>query len=298
MKKPQAGQVTMSIIGAGRLGTGLALTLAEKGYKTLAVVCRHERSAGRAASTLKGALPLTPARLSELPHAQVILIATPDDAIRETAESLAAVWSIPPETTVLHTSGALSSEVLVPLKRRGASTGSLHPLASVSDPKSAKKSLLGAYYCVEGQRKAVAVAKQIVKALGGHSFSISSRKKPLYHAAALISAGHSVALFDTATEMLSHCGLRRSEAQRVLLPLVRSTIANLERSIPSKALTGTFSRGDIATVREHLRAIKDEGLDDALAIYRLLGLRSLQLSPAVKKDNRLFRDLEDLLSKE
>jgi predicted short-subunit dehydrogenase-like oxidoreductase (DUF2520 family) len=295
MKKSKANEVTLSVIGAGRLGTGLALTLADRGYKTVAVVCRHEHSARRAATTLKGALFLTPDRLSELPPSKIILIATPDDVIGETASSLAAFLSPSADTTVLHTSGALSSKVLEPLRRRRISTGSLHPLAAVSDPESARRSLPKAYYCVEGQPKAVAVAKRIVKALNGQSFSVSSQKKPLYHAAALIAAGHSVALFDAASEMLSRCGLKRTEAQRVLLPLVRSTVANLEQSNPSKALTGTFSRGDIATVREHLRAIEAEGLNDVLEIYRVLGRRSLELSGVVNKDPQLKKALEELL---
>jgi predicted short-subunit dehydrogenase-like oxidoreductase (DUF2520 family) len=285
----------MSVIGGGRLGTALALALAKNGYETKAIVCRHIKSAKRAVARIGSGIPLTPDRLTELPQSELILITTPDDTIAETAESLAAVPNLPKNVCVLHTSGALSSTILSPLQKRGAQTGSLHPLVSVSDPEDGLQNLLGAFYCIEGQPKAITVAKRIVKSLGGQSFSIPSDKKPLYHAAAVMSSGHAVALFDIASEMLSHCGLKLEDAQQVLLPLIRSTVANLERSTPSEALTGTYSRGDVATVKQHLRVIEDEGLKDALKVYRLLGRQSLKLSSTVSKNPELLRTLKRLL---
>lgn len=297
MVKPKhnRARVSLSVVGCGRLGTALALALAEVGYETVAIVCRGRPSAKRAAAFIAGARALTADRLNELPPTKLVLIATPDDAISETVNTLASIRPEYEGVTVLHTSGALSSTVLSPLKQRGAQTGSLHPLVSVSNPLESLQSLRTAFYCIEGDRQATAVAKKIVRALGGHSFSVSSSKKPLYHAAAVMSAGHIVALFDTASEMLSRCGLKRSEAELVLLPLVRSTVANLERSSISKALTGTFSRGDLATVKEHIDAMKKEDLQEALSIYRLLGQRSLQISSAVKNNPELLRDLQRLL---
>ena len=99
------------------------------------------------------------------------------------------------------------------------------------------------------------LARAIVRDLGGKSFSIRSEDKPLYHAAAVMSAGNVVALFDVALEMLVQCGLTRPAAQRILLPLIASTVRNLETKDPVDALTGTFSRGDVETVKRHLKAL-------------------------------------------
>jgi predicted short-subunit dehydrogenase-like oxidoreductase (DUF2520 family) len=87
-----------------------------------------------------------------------------------------------------------------------------------------------------------------------------------------------VALFDIATEMLERCGLKEKEARSILMPLVESTIANLKELVPAKALTGTFARADIKTVRRHLEAIRMEEIVDALAAYRILGRRSVRLA--------------------
>jgi hypothetical protein len=47
---------------------------------------------------------------------------------------------------------------------------------------------------------------------------------------------------------------------------------------PSRALTGTFKRGDVATVQKHVDAISSQKLFDALEAYVLLGRRSMKLA--------------------
>ena len=191
-----------------------------------------------------------------------------------------------PKPIALHTSGALSSDVLSELKARGWSTGSLHPLISVTDPQTP---LAGAFWCVEGEPRAVRLAKRIVRDLGGTSFSINSAEKPLYHAAAVMTAGHVTALFDVALEMLVACGLTRKTARQILQPLLASAVHNLETKDPAQALTGSFARGDVETVKRHLAALKDHKLADALDLYCRLGKRSIKLT---KKQTRITQILD------
>ena len=265
----------VSIIGTGRLGTTLAVALEAKGYSIRSLVARRAQSARKAAALLKrkadtlGGRELNSARLSNL-----VLISTPDDQIAKVATQL-AMLNYNPTPTVLHTSGALSSEVLSPLREKGWSTGSVHPLISVSD---AKDSVEGAFWSVEGDARAVRIAKTLVRDLGGTSFSIRTADKPLYHAAAVMTSGNVTALFDVALEMLVDCGLTRKAARRILQPLLVSTVHNLETKDPAAALTGTFSRGDVETVKRHLASLKDHKLSDALQLYALLGKRSLKLT--------------------
>jgi len=87
-----------------------------------------------------------------------------------------------------------------------------------------------------------------------------------------------VALFDVALEMLAECGLDRKTARNILLPLIASTVRSLEAKDPAQALTGTFSRGDVETVKRHVAALKHKELVDALDLYRVLGKRSLKLT--------------------
>lgn len=286
VKKPKP---EVSIIGTGRLGTALAIALAGEGYSISTLVARQRGSARRAARFLDAASRVM--AVKELAYGalapELLIIATPDDQIASVAKTLAKLdWNEGRASTVLHTSGALSSAVLAPLRETGWSTGSLHPLVSVSEPKAGASLLRGAFWCVEGEKRAVRLARNIVRDLDGKSFSIASENKPLYHAAAVMVSGNVTALFDVALEMLADCGLTRRQARSALLPLLASAVRNLEKLDPSSALTGTFARGDIETVKRHLEVLKNN--PSALEIYRLLGLRSLALSgprldPAVVK---------------
>lgn len=263
----------VSIIGAGRLGTALAVALADKSYPIRSLVARTVASAQKAAKLLDEEIQLLAAKnLVSLRPAGLFLIATPDDQIAHVASELAKLKTAE-KPTALHTSGALSAEVLAPLRKRGWSTGSIHPLISVSGSTTA---LDGAFWSVEGDKTALRLGEKIVRDLGGKSFSIRSEDKPLYHAAAVMSAGNVVALFDVALEMLVQCGLSRKTARSILLPLLASTVHNLETKDPADALTGTFARGDVETVKRHLKALKIN--KDALELYRLLGKRSLKLT--------------------
>lgn len=350
--KTRKRKPTVAIIGAGRLGQALAIAFHSAGYPIVALVARRRQKAEKAVALLGDARPKpialttkdlgwlairssspTPASPAaqpslgrtvgmrgtvgdgvDLPVADLIIIATPDDAIAEAAERLATrekerratreTGRTRPQKmlhrTVLHTSGALASDVLRPLAEIGFHTGSLHPLVSVSEPDAGARGLRGAFYCLEGDQTALRIARAIVKDLQGTSFSIRPESKALYHAAALLAAGHLTALFDLATELLAGCGLKQSLARAALLPLVESAVGNLRVSAPEKALTGTFARGDIATVRRHLAALsakKNVGKmhAEALAVYKLLGLRSLQLAAKNSLDPQRVKQIEDLL---
>ena len=268
-KRKQKAKI--SIIGSGRLGTTLGVALLHQGYSIQSVVARRVQTARRAARLLDAEAQVLAAKeLPLLRAADVFLITVADDQIAGVATEMSRLEFT---ATALHTSGALSSDVLVALKQKGWHTGSIHPLLSVSN---AGDPINGAFWSVEGDKSAVRIGKTIVRDLGGSSFFIRSEDKPLYHAAAVMVSGNVTALFDVALEMLGECGIKRSTARNILLPLIASTIRNLETKDPAQALTGTFSRGDVETVKRHLAALKRN--QDALELYRLLGKRSLKLT--------------------
>jgi predicted short-subunit dehydrogenase-like oxidoreductase (DUF2520 family) len=136
-----------------------------------------------------------------------------------------------------------------------------------------------------------------VRALGGSSFSISSENKALYHAAAVMASPHLVSLFDLATEMLEACGLSKRKSREILAPLLASTVTNLKTANAPRALTGTFARGDIATVRRHLEALSGKELAAACEVYKLLGLHSLKLAEQNGLDTRLATQIANYLKK-
>lgn len=328
----------IAIIGAGRLGSTLAVALLQEKYNVVALVARRashaqaardevmniiaktmkDKSSGDEATADMTALAIDD--LGELPSGDVYLFAVPDDAIREAARLLSQVVAAdlsntkanrPPSQTVkssksvkrspaariaLHTSGARASDELAVLRACGLACGSMHPLISVTRADEGSKSLRDAFFALEGDERAVGFARRVVKSLGAHSFEIALPDKALYHAAAVVTSGHAVALFSLAVEMLKRCGLNEKQSSRILLPLLQSTVENLKRQPPADALTGSFARADTQTIERHLAAIDDADISDARRIYSLLGARSLRLMKNADKplDGQAVKAIERL----
>lgn len=268
--------LTVTIIGPGRVGGALAVGLPSSEYLIEGFVTAD---GGSLSDRLQGSFPATQfveiSKVGEIASA-IVIITVPDNMIGSVARKLRG--RIDRSAVVLHTSGALTSEVLAPLSDTGCSVGSLHPLVSISSPELGPGRMSGAYFCVEGDERAVAVAEQIAKSLGGKPFTIDTPMKTLYHASAVIACGHFVALFDTAAGLMAKACGDREKALSILMPLVESTLANLREQTAAAALTGTFARTDVDTFAAHLAALKRLDRPNVVDIYLDLGLHSLELA--------------------
>lgn len=264
--------VTVSIMGLGRVGGALFSALPRDKYDVRSVVTRD----GAVPDYVRGKVTALSDESVDQIDADVLFITTRDQDISNACRTLAA--GLVSRPVILHTSGSYASTVLADLKNIGCETGSLHPLVSISDPAVGPERFRGAFFCVEGSSKAASVAHEVALDLGGKPFTIDTDFKTLYHAAAVTACGHMVALFDSAVEMMTKCGLSPEQSKEILLPLVDSTVRNLESQNTAAALTGTFARADVDTFTRHLAALNANASDELLEIYLLLGERSLQLA--------------------
>jgi predicted short-subunit dehydrogenase-like oxidoreductase (DUF2520 family) len=281
----------------------LGLALKAAGHSVNIAITRTARSANRAASLLetkgvavgsKGLSQLPPEDRESFQQSNVLLITTPDDSITQVAKQVAIFLNGSQAAPVaLHTSGALTSEVLNPLRDKDVAVGSIHPLISISGQSHRAFSFSETHFAVEGDQAAIRASKQLARDLGGDSFVIDTKTKPLYHAAALMVSPNLTALVDIAVEMLTHCNISSTRARHILLPLINSTVENLVHQDPRHSLTGTFKRGDIETVQVHLGAIASERLTDAMRAYVTLGKRSLRMSQISRTKKLAIESLLD-----
>jgi predicted short-subunit dehydrogenase-like oxidoreductase (DUF2520 family) len=266
---------SLSIVGAGRVGRTLGRRLRRLGWRIGAVVTRSAATSRIAVREIGAGKPYS-RLVPEILDSNVILLTTPDGALSGAAGALAKF----DETKlrgkiVLHTSGALDRAVLAPLARRGASTGSIHPMQTFTGRGA--PNLEKVIFAVEGDRGATIVARKIARSLGGVPVTIDSKNKPAYHAAGALVAGHGLGLIEAATQVLLKLGFSRGDAMRALLPLMRQMLDNFERLGPRESWTGPVSRGDFATVEKHTKALRSypSEFNDAYAALALLGSRVL-----------------------
>jgi predicted short-subunit dehydrogenase-like oxidoreductase (DUF2520 family) len=242
----------LAILGAGRMGQGLALAL--RGHRVVLVSRGGDRT-------------------EAVREAEGVLLAVPDDAVTPLAAELAGERSVGAGHTVLHLSGLLDRRALAPLGDTGAGLGSFHPLQTIADPATAPERLAGAYAAIEGDERALDLGRRLADALGMVAVPIAAEGKAAYHAGATFAANYTTALMAVAERLATKAGIPADLAARIYLPLLRGAAANLDAG-PAAALTGPVRRGDVRTIRAHLGALTGSDAD----LYRLLALEALRLA--------------------
>jgi predicted short-subunit dehydrogenase-like oxidoreductase (DUF2520 family) len=173
-----------------------------------------------------------------------------------------------------HSSGALLSRELDPLRKTGIAVASVHPLMTFV--AGARPSLQGVPFAIEGDEAAKRVARQVVRMLGGESFSLPVARKAAYHAWATMTSPLLLAFLVTLEEAASAAGLKRKDARRKSLPIIRQTLENYLRLGPSKSFSGPLIRGDADTVVKHLAALeKYQGAREVYVALAKAALRGL-----------------------
>lgn len=278
----------VGIIGAGRVGAGLALALTRVGREVRLISRRPVRVPAPLSLTIAPDGP----DAEWVSGLEVLFLAVPDDRIHPVAQQLWGTRSIGPGQTVLHCSGVLGQEALSALVPTRAALGSLHPLQTISDPEVAPERFKGAWAAVEGSPAAMEAAEDIARSLGMKPFRITAKQKILYHAGAVFASNYLVVVEAIAQRLLRHAGLSDEKAWAALSPLVRGTITNLLAAEPRSALTGPVVRGDTDTILRHLGALT---IDDA-RLYQMLGRAALELARKGGMDDKTAQKVADALA--
>lgn len=269
------------VAGAGSAAGALALALARSDWPLGEIATRSKERSEQRCEMLGGGEPttlneLTSAKRLAPPDPVLLLIGVPDRHIGSVAKRLARrSWAA--GSVALHLSGSVEVSELAPLARAGVATGGLHPLKSFVDPERDVRNLAGTVFALEGDGAALELAEVIARRLGARPFRLEPGTRPAWHAAATHACNHFVALVDQSLDLMETAGLDRDSARAALLPLLDSTVRNLEVDAPADALTGPVVRGDLAAVQAHLAALANAPADVGAA-YRALARRLVRLA--------------------
>lgn len=268
----------MIFIGAGPVGLTMARLFSNAGHKIVYFISRNEKRRQKA-KKFSHALRTAYSFSEATEDFDILFISTPDDTLGEIAERIAPQIKSGVNFYVGHFSGIVPSSVLQPLKNKGARIGSLHPLQTFASPEETINAFTGTYICIEGDNEAVNLFSGLAAEIGGKPFSIGTDKKPLYHAAAVIACNYLVTLVNEAQKLLQEIGINQENAAKMLLPLIKTTVTNIETVGIPKALSGPVARGDITTILNHIENIKKK-TPELLELYGTLGLKTIEVSLA------------------
>ncbi len=270
-----------SLIGAGSLGSHLAKALVRQGYEVDAILSGSMESARRLCAELSMGTPLGVMDV-RLCVSELLLICVPDGAIAGVAGALAGLGGNWVGTTVLHTAGALGSDVLRPLAEKGAQTGSFHPMQTfpvAAGHDDSDDLFRGITIGIEGSPAAIAHMIRLSTALAAEPLEIAGEHKALYHAAAVMASNFNTALLHTAQSIWDGAVGGRVPFARAIKPLVLQSVANALRDGPEQALTGPFARGDADTIALHVKALRASA-PDLIPVYCAMAVEAVHTARA------------------
>lgn len=243
------------------------------GYNVDGIVTRagaaSARRAARLAREVKASV-VSPAQIKS----KVVWFCVPDGETARVARLLAnaIAWR---GRVALHSSGVLTSDELDSLRRRGAGVASVHPLMTFV--RGSRPSLSGVPFAIEGDVEAVRCARAIVRKLRGQAFSIQKREKAAYHAWGMFASPLLTVLLALTERVAGAAGVGPEAARQRMLPILAQTIANYAALGAPGTLSGPIVRGDVETVRKHLRVLCK--VPAARDVYVALARASLRYLP-------------------
>ncbi|WP_303867397.1 Rossmann-like and DUF2520 domain-containing protein [Acetobacterium wieringae] len=285
-------RMKIGFIGAGKVGTALGIFFKHHRLSLTGYLSRSETSSQCAANVTDSTV------FYDLPSftaaSDVIFITTGDDQISAVINQLLQTTCLTKHHTLIHTSGALSTDLFDPLLTSGCGLCSLHPIMSFSDPLTASKNLKQTVFTLEGNQPGRIAAQKILAITGNPYSVIDKNDKVLYHAAACILSNYLVTLVDSGFELLKTTGIAKDEIIQAFMPLITATLGNIEKLGTVNALTGPLVRGDENTISKHIKALKTQ-TPEFLSLYQTMGLSTIEMIKDKRIDAETYNHLEPLL---
>ena len=270
----------LGFIGAGTVGTALSVRLSSKGYQVIAVSSRSQTSARNLAQAISGCRAFNNNQ-DVADTAELVFITTPDDAIAPVVSQIQ--WHT--GQSVVHCSGADSTDTLEPAKKLGAQVGVFHPLQTFASVSQAIENIPGSTFALEAEEPLLNTLKEMASALDGNWVELKAGDKVIYHAAAVIACNYMVTLVKLASDLWQTFNVSPHQATQALLPLLRGTINNIDTVGIPQCLTGPIARGDTGTIKAHLKALQEKA-PAILSTYRELGLQTIPIALAKGRINQ------------
>ncbi len=273
----------IGLIGCGKVGTSI-FCLLKKNNRILGVYDINKRNQQRTVKKLK--LTKNASYEAICTKSQALFFATPDDkildAFRKTKPFLKNVKFL------FHFSGLLPSTIFPKAKK--IRRASIHPFTTFPEiilPPIRKKYDL----FIEGDKPALRAVRQIFKSEYFNIKKITKQDKAKYHLIGVFSSNLLVGLISAVEGLSRDIGWAKKNTTGVVSSIIKTTLDNVMKNGVKNALSGPLERGDISTIKKHLKMLRKN--KNLLNIYKALSLAALKNVA----DSNNKKTLKELLNK-
>lgn len=245
--------ISVSIIGAGKVGITLARKLENAGDYEILVHSENSRS--NALESGLSDINLTNWDKAEF-DGKVIIICVKDSDIGTVVNQLIEKYSDKLNgKIVLHTSGTLTKESLINLKEKGARIAAAHPFQTFYF--SEESVLNNVAWGIDSEEHDFDEISEFIEILSGKAIKLTAesiKKKALYHISAVAASNFMALTIDLAKEIAKEASI---DAKVFLPQILETTLQNNIKQISSDipAITGPVVRGEVTTIKKHLDAL-------------------------------------------
>lgn len=262
----------IGIIGAGRLGSALALALNKIGSLEW-IIARDANKAERLAQIIPNALiKYSLQDIEILP--EIILIAVDDKNIEKISYDLKNIFGARLKDKLIgHLSGSKSLEPLKALEPNGANIFAAHPCQTFYYYR--EDLFNGIYWGLDCPNSLIQVSAFIVS-IGGIPYPLPEsalKNKPLYHLSAVFASNFVNTAIYFAGETAKKAGI---EPNIYFKRLIETTVENALKSLElgkKTPLTGPISRGDSEAIMRHISTL--ENISETQEAYKHFSSASL-----------------------
>lgn len=241
--------INLVLLGSGNVATHLYKALSASQRVKVIQVYNH---ASGSLQPFKKETPVTTS-FSEIMEADIYLLALKDDVIPQVSEKLSEKQGL-----VVHTSGAVALNGLLPNRRRGV----FYPLQTFSKEKEVNYSEIP--FCLEANdEEDLDLLKSIARDISGKAYEISSQQRKKLHLSAVFVCNFVNHMYSIGEKI---CRDNKIPFE-ILQPLIKETAEKIKTASPREMQTGPAIRGDQSTIDAHLDLLVSS---ENKQIYQLL----------------------------
>lgn len=272
---------TVCIIGVGKVGSALVFELIETGFQKVYLIDKNLARVSRIAKNSKKFKYSNRFKKEFISSSYIVIISVQDSIIGSVIKKLQSLNIDYSSKIILHTSGALNSDVFNLLRINKSHVGSFHPIQTFNRVQYKRSKVLeGIYFGIEGGIKARKIQKELCEKFKSYYIEIPKEKKLIYHTACVIASNFLVTYINILSDIIKLIGLNEEKTYNIFEPIIKETLLNISKRGHVKSLTGPFERNDVITIKGHLQSIVNE---NPLLIPFYTSLAKETLSVALKK---------------